>query len=430
MRVGVLGGGLSGLTCLFELRRRGVDSFLLEAESHPGGLARTAIINGYVYDLHGGHVFNSKYKEVRDWVFALLPKSKWQYSERVAKIKYMNRLISYPFELALYQLPIEDGVDCIVDLAESRRGKEPDVFDEWLMWAFGKSIAEKYLLPYNRKVWRYNLSKISAHWVQGKMPIPTVREVLYSTLSQETNENKMPHSFYYYPKSGGIQSLIRAVAAPYLDCIETGVTVRRIEKRHDWLINGKYSATHIISTIPVDNLVSAFVNAPDEVCDAAADLKKNPLTTVLCSRTKPAGFSWLYLPTPEYFCHRIVYQGELSSGCCPSDYSSAIYEATCPASVEEVLENIEAEYAFPQMGYNEVLGTHYTEYAYPIYDLSFERNIGIINSWLGEKGIRRCGRFAEWRYHNMDVCIKHAMEQVEELIQTASLNRDIICEQI
>ena len=135
---------------------------MLEAEPHLGGLAKTPIINGYVYDLHGGHVFNSKYKKVRDWVFTSLPKDNWEFSERVAKIKYRDYFISYPFELALWQLPIEDAVNCIADFAESQIGKEPDIFDEWLTWKFGKSIAEKYLLPYNRKIWRYNLSKISA----------------------------------------------------------------------------------------------------------------------------------------------------------------------------------------------------------------------------------------------------------------------------
>jgi len=418
LKVAVLGGGLSGLTCLFELQKRGINSFLLEAEPRIGGLAKTTVIDGYVYDLHGGHVFNSKYEEVRDWVFALRPKSTWEFSERLAKIAYGDRLISYPFELALWQLPIEDRVDCIADLAKSQSGQEPDTFDEWLTWTFGKSIAEKYLLPYNRKIWRYDLSKVSSHWVRGKMPIPTIREVLYSVLSRSSGESKMPHSFYRYPKSGGIQSLIDAIAAPYLDYIRTGVPVKRIEKNeHDWLINGDHSATHIISTIPVDRLIKSLENVPDDVRKAAAGLKYNSLTTVLCSRSKPAGLSWLYLHSSEYSCHRIVYQGELSAGCCPSNCSSAIYEATCSASAEQVLKNIGKERAFPQMHYNKVLGTNYTEYAYPIYDLCFEKNIGIINFWLDKVGIRRCGRFAEWRYYNMDICIKRAMEELERFLE-------------
>jgi len=421
MKVAVLGGGLSGLVCLFELQKRGIDTFLLEAESRIGGLAKTAIVNGYVYDLHGGHVFNSRYEGIRDWVFALCPKRNWEFSERLAKIAYGDRLISYPFELALWQLPIEDVVDCIADLAKSQNGHEPDTFDEWLTWTFGKSIVEKYLLPYNCKIWRYDLSKVSSHWVQGKMPIPTIREVLYSVLSRSSGESKMPHSSYYYPKSGGIQSLIDAIAAPYSDCITTGTAVRRIEKKkHNWLINGDHSATHIISTIPVNRLIQSLEDAPDDVRKAATDLKYNSLTTVLCSRSKPAGLSWLYLPSPEYSCHRIVYQGELSTGCCASNCSSAIYEATCSTSAEEVLKNIKSEGSFSQIDYDKILSTSNTKYAYPIYDLCFENNIGIINSWLDKIGIRRCGRFAEWRYYNMDICIKRAVEEVDRFLKDST----------
>jgi len=420
LKVAVLGGGLSGLACLYELQSRGVESFLLEADSKVGGLAKTAVINGYIYDLHGGHIFNSKYENVRRWVFPLLPESSWTVSKRVAKIAYEDRLISYPFELALWQLPTEDAVDCIVDLINSRKGPEPENFEEWLGWAFGKSIADKYLVPYNRKIWRYDLSKVSSHWVQGKMPFPAIREVLHSVLSQNSNESKMPHSFFYYPKSGGIQSMIDAIAAPCINLIQTGVKVKVIEKKgHNWLINGEYSATHIISTIPVNALIKTLANAPDYVCKAAADLKWNSLTTTLCSRTELTGFSWLYLPSSEYFCHRIVYQGELSAGCCPPGCSSAIYEATCSVTAEQLLDNIGKERTFPQMEYNEVLGTSYTDYAYPIYDLSFENNIGVINSWLDDSGIKRCGRFAEWRYYNMDICIKRALEEVDTLIKSS-----------
>jgi protoporphyrinogen oxidase len=421
MKVAVLGGGVSGLTCLSQLRSREIDSFVLEGDSRVGGLAKTVMVDGYVYDSHGGHVFNSKDQAIRDWVFGLLPEDQWQVSQRIAKILHEGGLVSYPFELALWQLPVDVAVDCIADLAESRRGPEPDIFDGWVVWAFGRSIAENYLLPYNRKIWRRPLNEISSHWVQGKMPIPTLREVLYASLQRDAVENKMPHSSYYYPKQGGIQRLVDAIAASHLDCIETDTSVESIEENQGgWLINGTYTATHIISTIPVDLLITCLPDAPEPVRRAAVDLKHNPLTTVLCRRAQPAGLSWLYLPSPDYFCHRIVYQGELSGGCCPPGSFSATYEATCPASTEQILQNINGASAFAEAEYDTVLDTSYTEYAYPIYDVSFEKNIEVINSWLDTKSIRRSGRFAEWRYYNMDICMKRAFETVNDLVDTAN----------
>ena len=421
MNVAVLGGGLSGLACLSELRRKGIDAFLLEAQSAAGGLAKTALINGYTYDLHGGHVFNSKHKEVRDWVFSRLPEEAWESSPRVAKIHHADRLISYPFEYALWELPADIAADCIVDLAASRKGPEPAVFGDWLVWAFGRRIAQEYLLPYNRKIWRYDLSKMSSHWVQGKMPIPTLREVLLAVLRRDANESEMPHSLYYYPKSGGIQSLVDAIATPHSNHILLNSPVERIEKEGDcWIINGTYKATHVLSTIPLDRLMGCFPEVPAEVLRASGRLNHNPLTTVLCRRSRPAYLSWLYLPSPEFLCHRIVYQGELSSGCCPPGAVSATYEATRSASAEEVLKGMPDRTTCPEAAYDEVLGQSYTEYAYPVYDIDSERNLGMVNSWLDGTGIRRCGRFAEWRYYNMDICIKRALETLNDLMSLVS----------
>ncbi len=63
------------------------------------------------------------------------------------------------------------------------------------------------------------------------------------------------------------------------------------------LVTVRNVQTHIISTIPVNRLIESLENVPDGVRKAAAGLKYNSLTTVLCSRSKVAGLSWLYLPS-------------------------------------------------------------------------------------------------------------------------------------
>src|SRR5689334_19467619 len=50
MRCVIIGGGLSGLTLLHELRRRGVDTRLVERTRRGGGLARSERVNGYLCD--------------------------------------------------------------------------------------------------------------------------------------------------------------------------------------------------------------------------------------------------------------------------------------------------------------------------------------------------------------------------------------------
>jgi len=64
MKIAVLGAGLSGLACALALQEGGHDVTVYEKESQPGGLARSVVKDGFVFDLHGGHVYNSKSEEV------------------------------------------------------------------------------------------------------------------------------------------------------------------------------------------------------------------------------------------------------------------------------------------------------------------------------------------------------------------------------
>jgi protoporphyrinogen oxidase len=51
-----------------------------------------------------------------------------------------------------------------------------------------------------------------------------------------------------------------------------------------------------------------------------------------------------------------------------------------------------------------------SKYAYVISDLNFERNIKTVSNFVNKLGIDLVGRFAEFRYMNMDACVRRAME--------------------
>ena len=61
----ILGGGPAGLTAGYLLSKRGLPVIVLEAEDQVGGIAKTAVRDGYRFDL-GGHRFFTKVQEVDD----------------------------------------------------------------------------------------------------------------------------------------------------------------------------------------------------------------------------------------------------------------------------------------------------------------------------------------------------------------------------
>jgi protoporphyrinogen oxidase len=406
MKVAVLGAGLTGLTVAALLAEKGHQVEVFEKETEVGGLCRTRLVEGYVYDLHGGHVFNSKHALVLAWAFSALNKDEWHYSVRDARIRYGGNVISYPFELSLAELPVEETIACIIDFF-GKKGRKPADFHNWLMWKFGKSIAEKYLIPYNAKIWKCDLRKMAIDWVDGKMPLPTKEEILYTCLTRNSTESKMPHSAFYYPLHGGIARFIESIlrktepATVHLDCpVEEIVYDGKM-----WVVNGKSGYDKVIWTIPLPK-VGELMKAPSDVLKAARRLKWNSLTTFLFKSPDRSSVSWMYFPDKNVPYHRIVYQGNLSPFACPSGMGSYTVEMT---GYHEPVEL--ANYH----NLHNLLAHEYTEFAYVLFDKAHSVNAETVKRFLVDKGIFPLGRFGEWQYYNMDVCMKKAFECVAAL---------------
>ena len=64
MNVGILGGGITGLTLQRYLQHA---SEVLEADERPGGLCQTIFKDGFGYDI-GGHILFSKSEQINQLV--------------------------------------------------------------------------------------------------------------------------------------------------------------------------------------------------------------------------------------------------------------------------------------------------------------------------------------------------------------------------
>ncbi len=406
MKIAVIGGGISGLATAAKLQSSGCDVRLFEKNERFGGLCKTDTIGSYVFDRHGGHVFNSKHPEVKKWVFDLLPEENWQFSSRVGRIEFDGNFISYPFELSLSELPHKDATQCILDfLACSRKPEsKPQDFRNWLYWMFGKGIADRYLVPYNEKIWNRDLSEISICWVDGKMPLPSDEDLVMSILDPQFKEKNMPHSTFYYPKCGGIQVLIDAIESQVSNKVAS-YTIEKVEIRGDsYLVDGE-SFDHVISTIPLPELAKIVVDLPIQVRTAIERLQFNSITTALFKYEK-SKVSWVYYPSKDKGAHRMVCQGNLSDelpGC-------VALEKTGTWEVSDLTKG------FDEISPSDFIAKSWTHYGYPVYDLSFEANMAIITDYFREMDIGLVGRFAEWKYYNMDTCIKAGFDYCDALL--------------
>ena len=414
MKIAVLGAGVSGLSAARLLNDKGCDVTVYEKDPTVGGLARSRVTNGILYDPHGGHILNSKHPEVMEWAFSLYGKENWQFTERNAKIYFNGKYISYPFELSLCELDTDDAVNCVHDFILSQQGERPDNYRDWLVWNFGQAICDYYMIPYNEKIWAYPLEKMETHWMEGKMPLPTKKDMIRSMLLKDPTERKMPHSTFYYPLHGGIQSFVNAMAAGVRTIC--GVEVKRLEQAAGkWYVNGEGPYDSVISTIPLPMLPDAM-ELPETVVKSIGGLKYNSLTTVLfeCPVTD---ITWLYIPSHDYRSHRVGYQSALTP------YAGNKPGGGC-AAFEIIGERFDVEGLDKQpnilpeeLGYTKTLDSEFTEYAYVIHDLDVRKNLGCINEYFDAlPGFELLGRWGRWNYNNMDMCIWEAMKLTESIM--------------
>ena len=62
----------------------------------------------------------------------------------------------------------------------------------------------------------------------------------------------------------------------------------------------------------------------------------------------------------------------------------------------------------------EVLDYHISDHAYVVFDKNYTKFRKLILKKIAKMGIIQIGRFAEWEYYNMDVCIKSAIDTINQ----------------
>lgn len=421
---------MTGITLARLLREKGHEVLVLEAESRIGGLCRSRTVRGFTFDTGGSHIIFSRDKEVLEFMHGVLGSNRDTRS-RNTKILYRNILVKYPFENGLAALPKEDLYFCINEFirtyvrAEKGEIPPPKNFREWIFATFGRGIAELYMIPYNEKIWNYPAHLMSAHWMEGRVPRPPVEDVIKSAIGIET-EGYTHQSIFSYPVEGGIEALVTSIADGLEDAIFTGFPVRSLVFRDGhWEVSDgtrTVSGDRVISTIPLQHLVTCLHDIPDEVKNAVQALRYN---SVACIQVGIRGIvpdiSWLYIPDPNQgLANRISFPSNFSSHVAPGNHAGILAEITynegdaVSRMTDEELINHTVR-SLGEMGFitpDQVVHTAVDrqKFAYVVYDLGYLENIRIIREYFKSRGITLEGRFSRFEYLNMDGCIRNAME--------------------
>ncbi len=414
-KIAIIGAGVSGLTAA-QLIKNKTDIVVFERESKAGGLIRCERVNGSLFHTCGGHVFNTKDQQVLDWFWQQFNKdTEFHKTDRNSVIFLPNgQQIPYPIENFAYLLEESLQKTFIQDLLTmSKTNSQPvENFKEFLQQRFGDTLYHLYFEPYNKKVWRRSLADVPIDWLDGKLPMPTVEEIIYNNFNRVA-EKQFVHSSFFYEKQNGSQLIVDRLASG-LD-IRYNASIEQIERKQGkWLINGETFDNIIfcgnIKDIPhlVKGVDILSFTQPIEA------LQYHGTTAVFCE-IDANPYSWIYLPDDKYEAHRIICTGNFAvsnNGHIPANRITATVEFTDEISQDAIIDNLRHIPLRPKY-----ITLKYNQYTYPIQQKNTREMIASLKRTLSAHGFYMTGRFADWEYYNMDAAMA-AAKNISEIIKS------------
>lgn len=406
MKIAIIGAGISGLS-MANLLTSSHQVTVFESDSRPGGMIKCDVIDGNLFHRTGGHVFNTKRDDVLNWFWSFFDKDN-QFTKAVRNSSVFmpdGKEIPYPIENHAYLLDKQTGSNLVKDLVlmAKENNIEPENFEEFLKSRFGDTLYDLYFKPYNEKVWRRDLTKVPLSWLDGKLPMPTVEEIIFNNIFH-VEEKTFVHSSFYYPRKGGSQFLA--------DTFSTGLNIRYNQKvetlkrlQQGWSIKGEIF-DRVIFCGNIKQLPSLIYESVDILgfTNEIEKLESHGTTAVFCE-IKKNPYSWIYMPSRDHESHRIICTGNFSPSNNSEGKMTGTIEFTDCIPEDDIKDNLNRIPLNPKY-----ITHHYEKYTYPIQDKNTRTMIGKLKAALEPHGLYLCGRFAEWEYANMDVCMGYAMD--------------------
>jgi protoporphyrinogen oxidase len=447
----IIGAGPAGLTAAYMLTKRGVASTVLESDTVVGGISRTAVRDGWRFDI-GGHRFFTKVKPVNDLWFEILGKDEFLRRPRMSRIYYRGKLYDYPIKPgnALKNLGPVEAVLCGFSYlnARIRPPKDQSTLEGYIVANYGRRLYNHFFKTYNEKVWGVPASEIASDWgaqrIKGMSLFAAVWEPLRAKVAGSRDKSKQVTSLieeFNYPKFGPGQMWEKC--AELVSEKGTKVVfdskVTRIEHADGRAFavtaesNGvanRYECTDVISSMPIGALLEAMdPPVPPEVTKAAESLRYRDFMTVALVVPEKYGFpdTWIYIHDPDVEVGRIQnfsswspYLVKDGRTCLGLEFFVQEGDEMWTKSDADLVEQGKRELAHLNLVDAGNVEDGYVvrmPKAYPFYDWEYKQNVDVLREWLEQNtpNVYPVGRNGMHRYNNQDHSMYTAMLSVENI---------------
>lgn len=455
MKFIVLGGGLTGLACALTIKRNGHEVIVLEKEAGLGGLTRCVRMDGFTFDLGPHFLFGKQVLQTLSELVGDTIELK-TLDSFLGKMYFRKRYFNFPFQpkdflfnvepiklpAIFFDLGVRGFKSSFTDLflKGTSNNDSIDCVEDWVIDAVGKRIyAYTHLGEYISKLYGISPRLVSRDWGLHKLRFLRKMNPFKLGVKTVSGGGKRKRIIGYPPT--GIDAISKQLAKSFSGLggetiVGSKVAAISCKDGHDALVEyiseGKKSSVSgdfVISTIPVDELSKILTPAPDKDVLKAVEALNNRVLIILLlcvNKKQVTEHGCIYFSEKRFPFKRITEFTNLSEKMAPEDKTSLCIEITCFKDDEILRKDDKAIYdlalapleqeGFLQRSEIEKYQVLRVPNAYPVYDLSYAKNLEMVFDYLSTfNRIVSIGRQGLFSYNTMGNSLRSGLSIGKEL---------------
>jgi protoporphyrinogen oxidase len=414
IRTLIVGGGVSGLA-FANFTSSAADQWLvLEREQEAGGYCRTIQQDGFVWDF-SGHFFHFRDPTMEGYLRDRMPADSVETIVKSSGVLFDGVRIDFPFQKNIHQLPKEHFLACLHDLYFLDTERTVDSFKDMLYTRLGKGICERFLIPYNEKLYACDLDRLDADAMGRFFPHAKVDDIIRNFV---TPDNQSYNAAFTYPRGGAIE-YIRALLHDLPDeRVSLGESLVALDPEARIATTSKRTIQYenVISSMPFNRLL-AMANVPHDSTIYSAN--KVLVFNLGFDRKGPEQDHWLYIPHADISFYRVGFYDNIFH----TDRMSLYIEIGLPSDAEvgdlnPWLERVLADLETLGISEGHKLVSWHSVVLDPAYvhiTKDSQTDVAEKKAWLAERGIHSIGRYGSWTYCSIEDNMLEARALAEEL---------------
>ena len=406
----IIGGGITGLSAASFLNKDD-DYLVLEGSNELGGYCKTTKRNGFVWD-YSGHFFHFRNDEIKKYMMSEMA-CEVVTVNKITDINYKGHVIDFPFQYNVHQLPKEDFIECLRDMYYLG-DQDNKSFKSFVNSTSGKAIADRFLIPYNEKLYACDLNKLDADAMGRFFPKPIKFEELMKKITV-SNDYESYNGTFIYPVDGSyefIKSILKRVSSNKIQ-LNSKVIKIDSDKRIAYTDADEIHYDILINTMPFDKLLPMLNDKPSK------NLSSNKVAVFNLGFDKGTDIKthWRYFPGKEVF-YRVGFYNNILGTDRLSLYVEVGAKKDRTIIEKDLLNKVLTDLRDCGIVTDHKLVDHQFIIMNPAYvhiTKESENNYKSFCDKFNKKGIYSIGRYGSWTYCSIEDNIIQAKKLISDL---------------